>query len=97
TAHRDGDRVSGLTFRNLATGGLVDIDAALVVDATETGELLDLAGVEHVIGAESAAETGELHALPVAEPMAQQALTWCFAMDHLPGEDHTIARPARYS
>ncbi|MGL4289866.1 MAG: FAD-dependent oxidoreductase [Phreatobacter sp.] len=97
SAHRDGDRITGLTFRDLATGRHIDIEALLVVDATETGELLDLAGVEHVIGAESSAETGELHALPVADPMDQQALTWCFAMDHLPEEDHTIARPARYA
>ncbi|MFX5752120.1 FAD-dependent oxidoreductase, partial [Acinetobacter baumannii] len=83
--------------RDLATGRHIDIEALLVVDATETGELLDLAGVEHVIGAESSAETGERHALPVADPMDQQALTWCFAMDHLPEEDHTIARPARYA
>ncbi|QCI65354.1 FAD-dependent oxidoreductase [Phreatobacter stygius] len=97
TAHLDGDRITGLTLRNHETGALVDVEALLVVDATETGELLELAGVEHVIGAESAAETGELHALPVADPMDQQALTWCFAMDHLPGEDHTIARPERYA
>ena len=26
----------------------------------------------------------------------QQALTWCFAADYLPGEDHTIDKPADY-
>ena len=49
------------------------------IDATETGDLLEAAGIEHVIGAESAAETGELHALAEADPLDQQAITWCFA------------------
>ncbi|HRA67248.1 MAG TPA: FAD-dependent oxidoreductase, partial [Caldilinea sp.] len=41
--------------------------------------------------------TGELHALPGApDPLDQQAVTWCFAVDYLPGEDHTIDRPAMY-
>lgn len=91
------DRIAGITCRDLETGGMTEIDARLVIDATETGELLELARVEHVLGAESAAQTGELHALAEADPMDQQALTWCFAMDYLPDEDHTIDRPARYS
>ena len=28
--------------------------------------------------------------------MDQQAITWCFALDYLPGEDHTIDKPADY-
>ena len=97
SAHVDGDRLAGIVVRNLETGGLAEIEAALVIDATETGDLLGAAGVEHVIGAESAAETGELHALAQADPLDQQAITWCFAMDHLPEEDHTIGKPARYA
>src|SRR3712207_1556751 len=68
-----------------------------MVDATETGELLELAAVEHVLGAESRADTGEPHAVDgPADPLDQQALTWCMALDHLPGEDHTIDRPEGY-
>ena len=43
---------------------------------------------------ESQDETSELHALPRADPLDQQALTWCLAADYLPGEDHTIDKPA---
>ena len=96
-AHANGDRIVGLAFRDLETGDRVEIEAATVIDATETGDILELSGVEHVIGAESVAETGEPHALAKADPLDQQAITWCFAMDHLPGEDHTIDRPARYA
>ena len=30
------------------------------------------------------------------DPLDQQSLTWCFAADHLPGEDHPIDKPADY-
>ena len=96
-AETDGDRVRAVTLLDEETGGQLTVAAPYVLDATELGDLLDLAGVEHVIGAESVDQTGELHALPGApQPLDQQAVTWCFALDYLPGEDHTIDRPADY-
>jgi hypothetical protein len=94
--HRDGDRIAGATVLNLSDGRKFDLAAPLFVDATEIGDVLEMAGVEHVFGAESQAETQEPHALPEADPMDQQALTWCLAMEHLPGEDHVIDRPEGY-
>ena len=92
-----GDRVTAVALLDLATGRELTVEAALVVDATETGELLELAAVEHVLGAESRSDTGEPHAVDgPADPLDQQALTWCMALDHLPGEDHTIDRPEGY-
>jgi FAD dependent oxidoreductase len=92
-----GDRVSAVALLDLATGRELTVEAALVVDATETGELLELAAVEHVLGAESRSDTGEPHAVDgPADPLDQQALTWCMALDHLPGEDHTVDRPEGY-
>ena len=52
--------------------------------------------VEHVLGAESRSETGEPHASEQADPRDQQAITVCFAIEHLPGEDHTIDKPRQY-
>ena len=49
-----------------------------------------LAGVEFVTGAEGQAQTGEPHAPAVAQPDNQQAITCCFAVDYLDGQDHTI-------
>ena len=94
-AHVDGDRVRAVTVRDEA-GEETTIEAPYILDATELGDVLALAGIEHVVGAESQAETGEPHALPEADPLDQQAITACFAMDYLPGEDHTIERPADY-
>jgi hypothetical protein len=89
-------RVRRVTMRSVLTGEELVIAAGYVLDATELGDLLPLAGVEHVVGAESQAQTGEPHALPNApDPLDQQAITWCFAMDFLPG-DHTIERPRDY-
>ncbi|MFC7738681.1 FAD-dependent oxidoreductase [Roseomonas sp. GCM10028921] len=96
-AHAGGDHVRAIMLRDLLTGQDVMVEADLIVDATETGELLPLAGVEHVLGAESRDDTGELHAIEgPADPLDQQALTWCMALSHHPGEDHTIARPDGY-
>ncbi|MCC6791630.1 MAG: FAD-dependent oxidoreductase, partial [Thermomicrobiales bacterium] len=90
----EGDRVRSVTVRDSVTAEETVLVAPFVLDASELGDLIPLAGVEHVIGAESREETGEPHALPgPAQPLDQQAISWCFALDHLPVEDHTIERP----
>lgn len=95
-AERDGDAVSSVTLRSLETGEEHTVRAAYVVDATETGELLPLTGTEYVTGFESRDETGEPSAPETAQPENVQALTYCFAVDHVEGQDHTIPRPERY-
>lgn len=92
----DGDRIAALHVRDLRSGHPMVLTAAIVIDATEIGDLLELAGVEHVFGAEAQRDTQEPHALAQADPFDQQALTWCLAADYLPGEDHTIDQPAGY-
>ena len=91
-----GDRVTGVAVRGLESGRDRLIEAPFFIDATPQGELLDLAGVEHVLGAESHAETGEPHAPDQGDPRDQQAITACFAMEYLPDEDHTTDRPRQY-
>ncbi len=96
-AETDGDRVLAVTLQDTRTGDQVVISAPFILDATELGDLLALADVEFIIGAESQAQTGELHAVEgEPQPLDQQAISWCFAIDHLPGEDHTIERPQDY-
>ena len=92
----DGDRARAVIVRNRRTGANITLRAPYFVDATELGDLLPLAGVEHVIGAEGRDDTGEPHALEKAEPGVQQAFTSCFAIEYREGEDHTIDRPAEY-
>jgi hypothetical protein len=95
-ADLDADTVEAVTVRDRRTGNELTITARYVVDATELGDLLELANVEHVVGAEGRDQTGEPHAPEVANPLDQQAFSWCFALEHRPGEDHTIDRPAGY-
>ncbi|TCC61118.1 FAD-dependent oxidoreductase [Kribbella pittospori] len=93
----DGDRLEAVAVRNNQTGAEITLTGSVFIDATELGDLLELGGVEHVIGSESAAETGEPHALDgPAQPLDQQSFSVCFALEHRPGEDHTIDRPAEY-
>ncbi|MDR7381779.1 FAD-dependent oxidoreductase [Promicromonospora iranensis] len=96
-AHTSGDEVDAVTLRDLRDGAETTVHADYVVDATELGDLLELADVEHVVGAEGHDETGEPHAPAVADPLDQQAISWCFALEHRPGEDHTVDRPAGYT
>ncbi|WP_035812365.1 FAD-dependent oxidoreductase [Jiangella gansuensis] len=95
-ATREGDRVTSVTVRD-RSGASTLLRGAIVLDATELGDLLELAGVPHVIGAESRSETGELHAPDHADPLDQQAITWCAAVELRPGESHVIPEPAGYA
>jgi hypothetical protein len=91
-----GDAVRAVTVRSSASGDNRVLVAPYFIDATELGDLLPLAKVEYVTGFESQRETAEPHAPAEAQPANMQAFTYCFAIDHLPDEDHTIDRPIEY-
>ena len=83
TVHND--RVESVTLWNLDDDTEITISAKFVLDATELGDLLPLAGAEYVSGAESRAETGEPNAVEgPPQPNNVQGLTWCFAMSFSP-------------
>ncbi len=93
-----GDRIRSVTFHDQRTGDPTTITADYVLDATELGDLYPLADVEHAIGAEHRSVHGELHGrTDRTDPLDQQAISWCFAVEHRPGEDHTIDEPACYT
>ncbi|MBI5091322.1 MAG: FAD-dependent oxidoreductase [Candidatus Hydrogenedentes bacterium] len=91
-----GDHVKAVHVRDLESGAEETLEGAFFLDATELGDLLPMARAEYVSGAESKAQTGELHAAAEAQPHNMQAISWCFAMDYLEGEDHTIEKPKDY-
>lgn len=90
-----GDRITSVTLTSVLGEGETVVTARYVLDATETGELLPLAGAEYVTGFESQSETGEPSAPAQAQPGNVQALSVCFVVEHVDG-DHTIERPSRY-
>ncbi|MEQ3553032.1 FAD-dependent oxidoreductase [Pseudonocardia nematodicida] len=91
----DGPRCESVTVRG-RDGVEAVLRAPYVLDATETGELLELGGVEHVTGAEARSTHDEPHAPETAQPHNQQGITFCFAVSHHEGSDHTIDRPESY-
>jgi DNA-binding LacI/PurR family transcriptional regulator len=93
----DRDHVRAVEITSLQSGERLVVTAPYVLDATEHGDLLPMAKVEYVTGAESQNEHGEPHAPTVADPRNLQSFTCCFALEHRAGEDHTIDKPERYA
>ncbi|WP_231505538.1 FAD-dependent oxidoreductase [Bacillus sp. EB01] len=96
-ADTENDQVLTVTVRHSVMGHSALLKGSYFLDATEMGDVLPLANVEYVIGSESQAETGEEHAPKgEPEPSNMQAFTYCFAIDYIEGEDHTIEKPVQY-
>jgi hypothetical protein len=106
-AQMEGDTVRSVTLARVddrratpdhgaGQGAPAVVVARYFLDATELGDLLPLTGAGYVTGAESRGETGEALAPEEARPGEVQGFTYCFAVEHRPGEDHTIARPEGY-
>jgi hypothetical protein len=68
-ASTNGDRMTGVEVLELTSGRNWLIEAPYFIDATPYGDLLELAGVEHLVGAESRAETGRYDADVVFVPL----------------------------
>lgn len=96
SAEVSGNKVKALKVQNRRDGHVHVLHAPYFVDATELGDLLPMTGTEHVRGAESKAQTRELHAAETADPENQQAFTVCFAMDYVNGKEFVIEKPEMY-
>lgn len=76
---------------------ILQVRPQILLDATEGGDLLPMAGAEYSIGAESFRETGEPHALRgKADPHKVQSFTFPFVVEYRPGEKHLIPKPKGY-
>jgi hypothetical protein len=92
------DRITRLRAVHLDERRWWSFHPQIVIDATELGDVLALAGAEHVVGAESTAQTGEPHAQP-REPKSHcvQSFTYTFVLERTPaGSRHVISRPEKY-
>ncbi len=94
---RSGNRVDSVLAYNLDNDAWISFRARYVLDATETGDLLPLAGAEYVTGAEARKQTGEPHARSGdADPRDSQSFTYTFVLAHDPGQEHRISKPPDY-
>lgn len=87
--------LSALAYR-FEDRDVIRLRARWVIDATELGDLLPLAGVPYVVGAEARTDTGEPHAAEAPNPACVQSFTYTFAIEHRPGEFHRIDKPPDY-
>lgn len=94
SADIQGGRVRAITFDT--PEGDLTIAAAYVLDATELGDLLPMTSCDHRLGSEGRDVFGEYHAPEQGHRDDVQAITWCFAIENRPGEDHRSPEPAGY-
>ncbi len=93
---KEGGRVRGAVFEDLATGRRVEVRAKVVVDGTDLGDVLARAGAAFDVGLEADAVSGESAGITASSDVVQD-LTWCAILkDFGPGADRTIPRPAGY-
>ena len=92
---KNGNRVTGAMFSNSKNERLT-VSAKVVVDATDLGDGLALAGAGYDLGMESRNETGEPNAPEMANDIVQD-LTWVAVLkDYGIGTDKTISKPDNY-
>lgn len=91
------ETVEAVTLQHVETGEQCIVTADYYIDASELGDLLPLTDTDFVMGAESRNETKEPHASAEANPLNQQAISWCYAISYHPDEDNTIEKPQQYN
>lgn len=95
------DRVSGeagnwtVRMRD-ADGKRILVNAKVIIDATELGDVAKACGVEYSVGMDSSADTGESIAPSQANDIIQDLTYVAFLKDYGPDADMTIERPEGY-
>jgi hypothetical protein len=93
----NGDTIESVFVENHLSGEVHCLRADYFLDGTDCGDLLPLCKAEYVMGSESQIDTDEPHALSgQANPYDMQAVSHCFAVDYIAGEDFTIEKPETY-
>jgi len=89
-------KITAVGFYDFARNKVFEVEAKIVIDATELGDLLPMAGLRYRSGAESKTETGEAHAPEIARPENVQDFTYPFVIEYRPGTDNRIEKPRHY-
>jgi hypothetical protein len=93
---KEAGQIKAVLLVNLDSGHFTEVQSKVVVDATETGDLLQLAKIAYHIGSDSKALTNEDHAPEQGDPENVQDYTYPFVLEYWPGQNHTIDKPAEY-
>lgn len=95
-ATREGPRIRSVMLRG-HEGCIHNVQAQLFIDATDTGELLQLAHLPYRLGKEAASEFHEPDAPPVADPLDQQPCTHVLALRRGRQPGPVAAAPPSYT
>gem|GEM_PF-182951 len=97
SVERSGNHVKSVLAYSFEDRRWMVFHAAYVLDATDTGELLPLAGAGYVTGAEPRSLTGEPHARDGdGDPNDIQSFTYTFVLRRDSSHDHPLAKPPEY-
>ena len=88
-------RVTGAVFINKDKKELT-VNADVVIDATELGDVFKDAGAGYDVGMESKAYSGESSALDTSNNIIQDITYTAILKDYGPGANKTIVKPASY-
>ena len=94
---REGDRITSALAYRFDQREVVRLQFGFVLDATEMGDLLPLAGVPYVVGSEAKNDTNEPNAPDKTNPACVQSFTYTFALEKRPdAERHRGVEPPQY-
>ena len=88
-------RVKGVTFRS-KSGQRFTITAAVTLEATDLGDLLELADLPSRVGQEARIDTGEAILPERAFPACQQSFTFNVLVERVAGKGRPMAAPVGY-
>ena len=93
---KEGNKVAGAVFENEQMERLT-VQARVVIDATDLGDALAMAGAAYDLGMEAKSVTGEENGPDSANNIVQD-LTWVAVLkDYGTGADKTIEKPKNYN
>lgn len=90
-------RVTGVQFGDRQTGHRFTVNATLVIEATDLGDLLELGTIESRVGQEARSDTGEERLPETAHPECQQAITFDVVLEKTgANQSFSIGKPPQY-
>lgn len=93
---KKGKQIRGARFRHTKSGKKLTVRSRQLVDGTELGDAIALAGVPFDVGMEASAETGEDVQVPTSNDIIQDITYAAILKDYGVGKDCTIVRPPNY-
>ena len=93
---KKGNRVEGAWFNHSKSGKKLTVRARQVVDATELGDAIALAGIPFDVGMEASSLTGEDVNVPTSNDIIQDLTYAVILKDYGSKADCTIVRPKNY-